>query len=212
MMGIGLLRPTTDFVPVPRQFSKTRQPADIGLETPRLRLLITGFEAQALVTTREIVEAVDRLPAFHLEHLREISYEPWPEGSLPLAGGHEGGGWPRYGEYLQRSRKITLYYFSDRTLFYQMLFHEIGHHVFFLILNSRIKKHWVTVLHRAAPCITPYAASSPSEDFAESYAAFVLNPEELKRIPEKYDYMRDAVFSGLPATLKERISGDAARP
>lgn len=196
---------------MPRQFSKTRHAADIGLETPRLRLLITGFEAQSVVTTQEIVEAIDRLPAFHLEHLREISYEPWPESSLQLMGGPAGGGSIHHGEYVQRSRKIVLYHFHDRALFHQMLFHEIGHHVFFLILNSRIKKRWVTVLHRAAPCITPYAASSPSEDFAESYAALVLDPEALQRIPEKYDYMRDAVFSGLPATLKEQITGDATR-
>lgn len=196
---------------MPRQFSKTRQTADIGRETPRLRLLITGFEAQSLVTTREIVEAIDRLPAFHLEQLREISYDPWPQNSLYLTDQHDGLARPRYGEYRQPSRKIALYHFHDRALFHQMLFHEIGHHVFFLILNSRIKKHWVTVLHRAAPCITPYAASSPSEDFAESYAAFVLGPEALQRIPEKYDYMRDAVFSGLPATLKEKISGDAVQ-
>lgn len=189
----------------PRQFSKSRQVADTGRETRELRLLVTGFGAQDLVDTKEIVRAIDQLPAFHLEQLREISYEPLPEAFLALPGTNDGLSMYHNGEYVQRQRKIVIYLFDSRALFYQMLFHEIGHHVFFLILNSKVKKRWVTQLHRAAPCITPYAAHSAAEDFAESYAAFVLNPAELKLIPEKYNYMRDEVFSGLPGTLKERI-------
>ena len=161
--------------------------------------------AQAFVTTNEIVSAIDHLPAYHLEQLREISYEPAPGGGPLSAGAGERQDLHHNGEYIQRSRRIVIYHFDSRTLFYQMLFHEIGHHVFFLILNSKIKKRWVTQIHRAARCITPNAAHSPAEDFAESYAAFVLDPNELKRMPEKYNYMRDEVFSGLPGTLKEKV-------
>jgi hypothetical protein len=45
--------------------------------------------------------------------------------------------------------------------------------------------------------VSRYAEESPAEDFAESCAAFVLAPAELKRTsPAKYDLIRTKIFSG----------------
>jgi hypothetical protein len=46
-------------------------------------------------------------------------------------------------------------------------------------------------LHRAdAQFVSDYAATSPEEDYAETLATFLLDPEKLKRLaPEKYDFM-----------------------
>jgi hypothetical protein len=89
-------------------------------------------------------------------------------------------------------------------MFFHMLHHEIGHFVFFLAISSAVKKLWVNELSRGSSCVTAYAGTNPWEDFAETYAYYVLQPRVLEdQLPEKYAYMRDCVFSGHPATLKE---------
>jgi hypothetical protein len=62
----------------------------------------------------------------------------------------------------------------------------------------------VTGIYPRSACITPYGTVNASEDFAESYACYMRDPEALKLLPEKYAFMRDCIFSGDPATLKER--------
>lgn len=57
-----------------------------------------------------------------------------------------------------------------------------------------MKKKWVTEICRSAPFITLYASTNASEDFAETYASFVLQPEKLKQIPLKYQFMLNEVF------------------
>jgi hypothetical protein len=42
----------------------------------KLNLKIAGFSRQSIVSISQIVQAIDLLPAFHLEGLREIVYAP----------------------------------------------------------------------------------------------------------------------------------------
>ena len=45
--------------------------------------------------------------------------------------------------------------------------------------------------------VSDYARTNQSEDFAESYAAYIRDPEGLAfQSQEKYDFMRDYVFGG----------------
>jgi hypothetical protein len=170
----------------------------------KLNLKIAGFSRQSIVSISQIVQAIDLLPAFHLEGLREIVYAPdWnptltPDPCSPRPPGQVKG------EFRQRERRIIFFDFDSADLFYQVLYHEIGHFVFFLALNSKVKKHWVTEIYPRSACITPYGTVNASEDFAETYACYVRDPEALKQLPEKYAFMRDCIFSGDPATLKER--------
>jgi hypothetical protein len=47
------------------------------------------------------------------------------------------------------------------------------------------------------------------EDFAETYAYYLLRPEYLEAgLPEKHAFMRDSVFSGNADTLKEVVRGE----
>ncbi len=49
----------------------------------------------------------------------------------------------------------------------------------------------------SATFASSYGSTLPGEDFAESCAAYVLNPENLqKRAPEKYEFMKKNVFAG----------------
>lgn len=169
----------------------------------RLNLRIAGFSRQKIVSIPQIVQAIDALPCFHLEGLREIVYAPdWhasivtpyerlPQGQLK-------------GEFRQRERRIVFFDFDSAELFYHVLYHEVGHFVFFLAINSKVKKRWVTEIYPHSACISPYGMTNASEDFAETYACYLLDPELLRQLPEKYAFMRDCVFSGNAETLKER--------
>jgi len=172
--------------------------------TGRLNLLLSGFSRQEIVPVDDIVRAIDALPAFRLEGLREIVYLPEyaPEASplfCPILPHSE----PK-GEFIQRERRIFVYEFDSAAMFFHMLYHEIGHFVFFLVIGGRVKKRWVTELFPGSACVTRYARVNPWEDFAETYAYYLLHPEVLEREScEKHAFMRDCVFSGEPATLKE---------
>jgi hypothetical protein len=60
----------------PRQFVKTRTSADESAVVGTLNLRLSGFSRQEIVTVDDVVRAVDLVPAFHLEGLREIVYLP----------------------------------------------------------------------------------------------------------------------------------------
>ena len=191
-----------------RLFIKNRTAA--GEAAGKLNLLLSGFSRQDLVPVDDIVRAIDLLPDFHLEGLREIVYLP---EYAPASSGYFCPILPRAepkGEFVQRERRIFVYAFDSPAMFFQMLHHEIGHFVFFLVIGSAVKKCWVTDLSPGSRCVTPYASVSPWEDFAETYAYYALHPRRLEEVsPEKHAFMRDRVFSGSPATLKER---DRERP
>jgi hypothetical protein len=190
-----------------RQFVKTRTTADRSAGLGRLNLRLTGFSRQDVVAVNDIVSAIDLVPAFHLEGLREIVYLP---EAAPAPSVHRGFVCSRpRAAFLQEERRVYVYDFDGRDMFFHMLLHEIGHFVFFLIIGSRVKKHWVVDLFPGSSCITPYAESSAAEDFAETYAYYVRDPEALQGTHDmKYDFMRDFVFSGHPDTLKERERGE----
>ncbi len=188
------------------QFTKNPAPGNMPSTLGKLNLRIAGFSRQHIVSIDQIVRAIDILPCFHLEGLREIVYAPeWLENNTPRSWGN------KKGEFRQKERKIIFFDFDHAGLFHQILYHEIGHFVFFLTLNSKVKKQWVTEIFPNSDCITPYGAMNASEDFAESYASYVRNPDALKQLPIKFAFMRDRVFSGKADTLKEKIKDSGTR-
>jgi hypothetical protein len=135
---------------------------------------------------REIVYAPYWVPA-QISDPQSASFRPSPKA-----------------EFIQRQRKIVIYDFPNSALFFQILFHEIGHFVFFLVISSVVKKRWVTEIYPGSQCATSYGTLSAAEDFAETYACYARDPELLiRQVPDKFAFMRDYVFSGAPETLKE---------
>ena len=172
--------------------------------TGKLNLRIAGFSRQQIVSVPQIVSAIDILPNHHLQGLREIVYAPEWLGNHPYQI-YEARPWgSKKGEFIQKDRKIIFFDFDNLSLFYQILYHEIGHFVFFLALNSRVKKQWVTEIFPNSACISEYASTNASEDFAESYASYVRDPAALQQLPVKFAFMRDWVFSGRQESLKEK--------
>jgi hypothetical protein len=195
-----------------RLFIKSRTgDEELAPSTGKLRLLVSGFWRQEIVPVDDVVRSLDIVPGFHLEGLREIVYLP---EFAPVAAllGYPGlpCSEPR-GEFVQRERRIFIYNFDSRKMLLDMLYHEIGHFVFYLVIGSRVKKRWVTEVSAASACVTSYATVNVREDFAETYAYYLRHPGFLERVlPEKFSFMRELVFSGRADTLKERVQGKPA--
>ncbi|MES2180759.1 MAG: hypothetical protein V4493_01500 [Pseudomonadota bacterium] len=187
-------------------FNKTRTAVDPISARGQLRLRLTGFSQLVHLSLAEVLQAIDVLPSFHLEGLSEISYLTDEEADADLLHLPAREFSRRKAAFIQSERRIVIYGFEGRELFYQVLYHEIGHFVYFLIINSQLKMQWVTHTYPSSICVTAYGASSASEDFAETYACYIRDPERLKAIPEKYSFMHHLVFSGAPITLKEKIN------
>lgn len=185
-----------------RLFIKNRTPARETAGGGKLNLLLSGFSRQDVVPVDDIVRSIDLLPSFHLEGLREIAYLPEYAASGFFCNGFFRGE-PK-GEFVQRERRIFVYHFDGPAMFFQMLHHEIAHFVFFQVIGSRVKKRWVTEVFPGSSCVTAYGRVNPWEDFAETYAYYVLHRRVLeKELPEKHAFMREYVFSGNPENLKE---------
>ena len=162
----------------------------------RIRLYLTGFREQNIVSVDEVVAAVARLPDAHLVGLKELVYDP-NRTFLEQVDYRQWFHVARSkGTFVQNHRKIMVFDFDSSAQFHHILYHEIGHYVFYLVLDSKIKKRWVTELYPNSQHVSDYASRNASEDFAESYAMYLLQPGVLKRIPGKFGFMEREVFDG----------------
>jgi hypothetical protein len=176
---------------------KNRTFADSEHAEGHVRVLVTGFSRQKIVTVQDITELIDRLPDYHLVGLDEITYDPKRELD-PGADWWLPGCRSRHkAAYFPDEKRIVVYEFDTKKIFSHVLLHEIGHHVFDRILEAELRKRWMTHVSRKASHITRYAAKNPEEDFAECYSVFVHSPKKLQRIGSKYVFLRDRVFSGI---------------
>jgi hypothetical protein len=89
-------------------------------------------------------------------------------------------------------------------MFWHALYHEIGHHVYFLVLGSAVKTRWTGAIYPGSACPTDYGRRGAAEDFAECYSLYAQDTRRLSDFPARLRFMRDDVFSGRPDTLKER--------
>ena len=182
-----------------REFTKQRTIVDWGKPERRINLKISGFELQSLVPIDNIVNEINRIPSWHLAGLKEIRYDPERETLNWLSNTPVISESPHTkGMYLQGFRTIALYNFNSEKQLFTVLFHELGHYVYYTIIDSTVKKKWVTEVRQVKKYVTKYAKTNASEDFAECYAEFLLNPDNLVRIPQKYNFIRNAVFNSIP--------------
>ena len=174
-------------------FTKSQTESDLNKKS-QLNLKLTDFKKQTNIKLGSIVSAIDRLPAFHLNQLKEITYDPEqltiqdPDNPFP----------PKRinakGVYIQNQRMVAIFETEDKGIFFHTLFHEIGHHVYFAVLGQELKHTWVTEICRQDSFITDYASLNAAEDFAESYVSYLQTPDELKTLPLKYHFMDQHVF------------------
>jgi len=164
-------------------------------------VVLRGFGRQQRAPVDRIAAALETLPSFHLEGLREIEFDPERLGQkatgyfLPPRAYTSLPNFKCRAEYLEGEERIAVYAFASERELCELLHHEIGHHVCQRVIGGTLRKRWVTQIHPGAPAISAYAGRNAREDFAESYAAFALSPERLRSIPTKYAFMRDEVFA-----------------
>ena len=172
-------------------------PKDNSPYSGTIRIKLHNFHQQDKVEIDEIVSAISRLPNFHLQGLNEIHYDPLrTEQKLRLLFDKKYSNPRAQAELNQNARQITIFQADSRSQLLHSLYHEIGHYVFHVIIDSTMRKEWVTKVSRSGSYISEYAKTNASEDFAESYATYVLPPTKLALIPTKNRFMRETVFKG----------------
>lgn len=181
---------------------KTPTATDRLHKTDTLKLLLSGFTNQTTVKQKQIVCLIDALPNFHLIGLREIIYDPSRSYQImDFYNERKSINKKINGQYRQAERRIVIFEFNSLRNLMEILYHEIGHYVYFNVINSSVKKTWVTEIYRESGNISKYACTNASEGFAETYATFLLEPQKLRTIHLKYAYMRDKVFGGFSINL-----------
>lgn len=166
-----------------------------GHHAGSIHIHVRGLDLQDIVTTDDIVSALEALPNSHISGLREIRFDPDRETDQSF---------PAFipkrisarlkAKYRTWQRAITLYQFDHKKEFFHLLYHEIGHFVYFQIIDSKEKKRWVTEIYPGKGFVSPVASRNAAEDFAESYAFYVLDPGHLAKQHEKNQFMRTNVF------------------
>lgn len=176
---------------------------DRGPTRQSLNVLVSGFAGHPLASIEDIAAIIDVLPAAHLAGLDEIIYDPKWETPSALELLDTNLSRKSKAVYLRQSRKILVFAFDDLAQLRHILYHEIGHHVFDRLLESRLRKRWVTLLNPDSRHVTRYAKRNALEDFAESYAIFVDDPKRLNEAYRKYVFLRDKVFAGIACNLEK---------
>jgi hypothetical protein len=164
---------------------------------------IINFEASGLATNEEVQTYLRQtLPASHLNNCRVIEYQ------ARMIGDHIS---QVAGSFTPMFRQIYVYQttqeFHNTEHLLDTLVHEVGHNAHYNLWRKDwdLKTRWAELylqskerfVREGLGFVSEYALSNDFEDFAESYRAYVRDPELLKFVnPEKYEFMRQEVFEG----------------
>jgi len=162
----------------------------------------SNFGASDFITTQEAVAFVqENIPPEHLDQLNSVEYV---DDSLMREMGVLGV-WS--GDLKTGEAAIEIYPQESTDGMIHTLAHEIGHNAAFH-LPTEAWDEWagmytISLLRlifsggALDEFVSPYAATSADEDFAECYAAYINDPELLQSVcPEKYEYMKNHLFNG----------------
>ena len=151
--------------------------------TAKVRVALIGFGQQKIILEDQIIRALALLPDTHLVDLLCVKYDPHRD--IGFSGWYDPG-----------QKGIVIFQFKDEWDFYQLLYHEIAHHVFDNVLSIDERYKWVNEISRSEGCVSSYALKNTQEDFAETYSQYVFGPMWLIKLPEKFRFMNEVVFSG----------------
>lgn len=155
---------------------------------------VSAFDNCELLTTEEVCSHLrENIPQSHLEGCRLVQYDP------------------QHIEFYLNSSYMAFYEIYEHEIrigpserfdgsgeMLETITHEVGHHVHTELFsaNPELAEKWGE-LHDECDCVSAYAETSVYEDFAETYAHYICDPEYLEVVsPEKYAFMRDDVFAG----------------
>ena len=156
-----------------------------------IRIALIGFGRQKKISEDQIIQALALLPDDHLVDLLCVKYDP--DRDIKYSG------W-----YDPNQKGIIIFRFKDEWDFYQLLYHEIAHHVFDNVLSVDERYRWVNEISHFEGHVSYYAQKNTQEDFAETYSQYVRGPMWLIGMPEKFRFMNEVVFSGTGAEKARR--------
>jgi hypothetical protein len=161
----------------------------------KVRLLLTGFGQQEIISTDDIITAIKLLPANHIAGLKKVNYDPLRLFQKLYYYLNIRPDIRSQGEFVQRRREINIYEFKTPKKFFHTLYHEVGHYVYFFTIDSHQRKEWATQLHHKTGFVSDYASKNAAEDFAECYSYFINEPEKLMSYSAKYYFIKTQVFN-----------------
>lgn len=172
--------------------SKTQywQLLDGSVRGKRLDLVVAGFDKQSIIPIEIIKLEIGKVPVEHLVGLSQIVYTPRNSVVYPHLTTPKG----THGCYDTHTQVITIAEFSNSNEFAHVLFHEIGHFVFFKWLTQSQRFEWVQLVHLAEKCVSSYARTNAFEDFAETYACYFTNPAAFSKLNRKRRFFVCNVF------------------
>jgi len=163
-------------------------------------LAIQGFEKSEILGNEDIAEHLStELPEEHsdVERVKEIEYTDKYVGdeSTYIAGRCITD---KYGVSRIEINRQSPEGSHDAEEMKQTITHEVGHDVYYN-LSGEQRGEWNEIYDDSARTefVSAYARTNEREDFAESYKAYVHDPERLKRRSlAKYKFMHHYVFEG----------------
>jgi hypothetical protein len=164
---------------------------------------IINFEASGLLTDEQVeLYLRQMIPAVHLDHCRIIEYQHRTVSAHAT---------PVAGSFTPMFRQIYVYQsssgFQTPGDVLDTLTHEIGHNVHYNLRrdNWDMARLWTELYEESKGMyaregrgfVSAYAQFNDFEDFAETYRAYIREPELLQYYnPNKYEFMRAVVFGG----------------
>jgi hypothetical protein len=79
-------------------------------------------------------------------------------------------------------RHIEIYPCTSQGQMKHAIYHEIAHFVYFNAISAVQRKNWVTKIYPRSSFVSDYAKINAAEDFAESYAFYLLDGAKLRKI------------------------------
>ncbi len=184
-------------------FKSVETPSETELAKTELvnQTEVSNFELSSLVSNENIADYIrETIPQSHLENCAAIHYEPQANEQYPFA----------LGTFDRSNREICIWgdeNFNGSRDVLSTLTHEIGHNAHENIMDKQpeLAEKW-SQLHEQSfdkyqqeglGFVSSYAQTNVYEDFADSYAAYLRDPEKLQFYsPEKYEFMQNNIFSG----------------
>ena len=165
---------------------------------------ICNFEGCTLLGNEQLAGYLNEtLPPSHLEGCPCIEFDPHNYEFVNSPG--------TLGFYECGSHAIHI---ADETRFpggaegvLDTVTHEVGHNAYAGLIETNPElaakwealnaESWQELLTDGAGFVSDYATTNQYEDFAESYMAYVRDPEKLQILsPDKYAFLHDYVFAG----------------
>ena len=162
---------------------------------------VQGFEQTGLTNSAEIKRYLgETFPPEHVDHASLPSvvyhdvYKPAQDGNfLGMTRYNQETGVSHIEIYRQQQEGNS----NPADMTYTLA-HEVGHNAYW-VSGESVQRSWdkLSVASASDEYVTGYARTGVREDFAESYATYVLDPDLLSEVSQKkYDFMRNFIFSG----------------